>query len=122
MRVFKWTPSFHVDREPSVVPVWFQVPKLPLHLFHKETLFQIAEVVGVPLLVDAATLAVSRPSVARVCVEVDLMKQRPSRVWIGTGQHDRFWQELVPENLPPYVPTASGRGTRRWVAMCCTQH
>ncbi|XP_027183870.1 uncharacterized protein LOC113782162 [Coffea eugenioides] len=102
MRVFKWTPSFHVDREPSVVLVWFQMPKLPLHLFHKETLFQIAEVVGVPLLVDAATLAVSRPSVARVCVEVDLMKQRPSRVWIGTGQHDGFWQELVPENLPPY--------------------
>nr|XP_027066014.1 uncharacterized protein LOC113691883 [Coffea arabica] len=87
MRVFKWTPSFHVDREPSVVPVWFQVPKLPLHLFHKETLFQIAEMVGVPLLVDAATLAVSRPSVARVCVEVDLMKQRPSRGHTEVGCH-----------------------------------
>mgnify|MGYP004722571369 FL=1 len=80
MRVFKWSLAFHVDREPSVVPVWFQLPKLPLHFFHKEALFQVAEVVGVPLLVDAVTMAVSRPSVARVCVEVDLLKPRHSRI------------------------------------------
>ena len=90
------------DRELSVVPMWFQLPKLPLHLFHRETLFQVAEVVGVPLLVDAATMAISRPSVARVCVEMDLMMPRPSRVWIGNGTHEGFWQELVPENLPSY--------------------
>lgn len=45
-----------------MVPVWFQLPKLPLHFFHKEALFQIAGVVGIPLLVDAATMAVSRPN------------------------------------------------------------
>ncbi|XP_071939135.1 uncharacterized protein [Coffea arabica] len=80
MRVFKWSPAFHVDREPSVVPMWFQLPKLPLHLFHKEALFQVVGVLGIPLLIDAATVAVSRPSVARVCVEVDLLKPRPSRI------------------------------------------
>ena len=80
MRVFKWSLAFHVDREPSVVPVWFQLPKLPLHLFHKEALFQVAEVVGVPLLVDVVTMAVSRPSVAKVCVEVDLLKPRHLRI------------------------------------------
>ena len=39
MRIFKWSPAFHVDREPSVVPIWFQLHKLPLHYFHKEAIF-----------------------------------------------------------------------------------
>ncbi|XP_027069890.2 uncharacterized protein [Coffea arabica] len=102
MRVFKWTTDFHVDRESSVVPLWLQLPKLPLHFFNKEVIFQIASMVGNPLLVDAATLAVSRPSVARVCVEMDLLRSTPSRVWIGNGNHAGFWQELVVENLPRY--------------------
>ena len=102
MRVFKWTTDFHVDRESSVVPLWLQLPKLPLHFFNKQVIFQIASMVGNPLLVDAATLAVSRPSVARVCVEMDLLRSTPSRVWIGNGNHAGFWQELVVENLPRY--------------------
>ncbi|XP_027169406.1 uncharacterized protein LOC113769130 [Coffea eugenioides] len=69
MRVFKWTTDFHVDRESSVVPLWFQLPKLPLHFFNKEVIFQIASMVGNPLLVDVATLAVSRSSVSRLVVE-----------------------------------------------------
>ncbi|XP_071939955.1 uncharacterized protein [Coffea arabica] len=102
MRVFKWTTDFHVDRESSVVPLWLQLPKLPLHFFNKEVIFQIASMVGNPLLVDTATLAVSRPSVARVCVEMDLLRSTPSLVWIGNGNHTGFWQELVVENLPRY--------------------
>ena len=69
MRVFTWTTAFHVDRESSIIPLWLQLPKLPLYFFNKEVLFQIASIVGNPLLVDAATLAVSRPSVQRVYVE-----------------------------------------------------
>ncbi|XP_071924868.1 uncharacterized protein [Coffea arabica] len=102
MRIFKWTPGFHVDRESPIVPLWFQLPKLPLHFFHKEVLFQIMSCVGVPLLVDATTLTVSRPSVAHVCVKVDLLRTLPSRVWIGNGDSAGFWQELVVENLPQY--------------------
>ena len=80
MRVFKWTTSFHVDKEPSLVPVWFSLPKLLLHLFHKECLFHVVSLLGRPLFMDAATRSLSRPSVARVCVEVDQVKPLPSRV------------------------------------------
>ena len=82
--------------------MWFQLPKLPLHFFDKEVSFQIVLVLGAPLLVDAATLAVSRPSVARVCMEVDLLKPRPSWVWIGNGTLEGFWQELIAENPHKY--------------------
>ncbi|XP_027158576.1 uncharacterized protein LOC113760210 [Coffea eugenioides] len=102
MRVFKWSPAFHVDKEPSVVPVWFKLPKLPLHYFNKECLFQIVNVLGSPLFVDAATMAASRPSVARVCVEIDLLKPLTLRVWIGNGDHEGFWQALILENMPKY--------------------
>ena len=37
-----------------------------------------------------------------VCIEVDLMKDLPNRVWIAFGDRIGFWQELIPENLPRY--------------------
>ena len=89
MRVLKWSIDFHVDRETSVVPVWFSLPKLPVHLFHKECLFSIVACLGHPLCVDAATARGSRPNVARVCVEVDLMKSLSGRVWIAFGSWRR---------------------------------
>ena len=55
MRVFKWTSSFHVDKEPSIVPVWFSLPKLPVHFFKKECLIHIVSCLGKPLFRDAAT-------------------------------------------------------------------
>nr|XP_027103110.1 uncharacterized protein LOC113724399 [Coffea arabica] len=102
MKLFKWTRSFHVDRDPSVVPVRVSLPKLPIHLFNQECLFQIVATFGVPLYVDAATAALSRPSMARVCVEVDLLKPLVSRVWIGNGGQEGFWQNLDIEHLPAY--------------------
>ena len=102
MRVFKWSIDFHVDRESSLVPVWFALPKLPIHLFHKECLFAIVACLGRPLCVDSATAHGSSPCVARVCVEVDLQKKLPHRVWISIGERLGFWQPLVSENLPRY--------------------
>nr|XP_027070434.1 uncharacterized protein LOC113695508 [Coffea arabica] len=102
MRVFKWTSKFHVNRESSLAPVWFRLPKLPIHLFAKPCLFHLVSCLGTPLFVDAATSSFSRPNVARVCVEVDLLKSIPSRVWVDMGDGDGFWQVLIPENLPNY--------------------
>ncbi|XP_027184115.1 uncharacterized protein LOC113782422 [Coffea eugenioides] len=102
MRVFKWTSFFHVDRESSPVLVWFGLPKLPVHLFEKQCLFQIVSCLGRPLFIDSATAAMTRPSVARVCIEVDLLKELPPRVWIQVGEGHGFWQPLIPENLPKY--------------------
>ncbi|XP_027181956.1 uncharacterized protein LOC113780347 [Coffea eugenioides] len=102
MRVFKWSTSFHVDKESSLVPVWFNLPKLPVHLFDKKCLFQIVSCLGRPLFIDGATAGLSRPSVARVCVEIDLLKILPSHVWIQLGEDHGFWQSLNPESVPKY--------------------
>ena len=103
MRTFRWSPNFHVGREYSLVSVWFSFPNLPIHLFDKNCLFSIANAFGNLLFVDAATASLIRPSVARICVEVDLLRLLPEKFWIGMeGSPDGFWQRIVPENLPKY--------------------
>ncbi|XP_027158250.1 uncharacterized protein LOC113759869 [Coffea eugenioides] len=82
MRVFKWTPSFHVDKESSLA--------------------SIVSCLGRPLFIDAATVALSHPSVARVCVKIDLLKELPPRVWLQLGEDHGFWQPLQPESMPKY--------------------
>lgn len=103
MRVFKWTPDFHVQRESSLVPIWFNFPKLPIHFFNSQALGFLASLFGTPLRLDAATKALKRPSVARIQVEIDVTKPPPSRVWIGTGENQGFWQKVeADEDIPLY--------------------
>lgn len=57
-----------------------------------------------PLFMDSATTSLSRPSVAHVCVEIDLLKPLLKRVWVGvvTNKAEGFWQTLKAEGLPAY--------------------
>ncbi|XP_027151938.1 uncharacterized protein LOC113751992 [Coffea eugenioides] len=68
--------EFHVKKESALVPVWASLPALPVHYFDKHSLFSILAPVGKPLFLDSATAAGMRPSVARVCVEAQVVKQR----------------------------------------------
>src|SRR4051812_5061445 len=102
MRFFKWSPDFRLDVEFSVVPVWISLPNLPLFLFNKPALFNIGSLLGKPLTLDAPTADLSRPSVARVCVEVDLLKRLPPRLWLDCEAVDGFWQEVIYEKIPQY--------------------
>lgn len=52
---------------------------------------------------DAATADLPRPSVARICVELDLLKKLPRRIWLECGNSIHgFRQEIVYEELPNY--------------------
>ncbi|XP_071906094.1 uncharacterized protein [Coffea arabica] len=109
MRVFKWSPDFTVSSESSRAPVWIALEHLPIHFFDKASLFSIASTIGNPLQIDAATASLARPSVARLCVDLDISKELPARVWIGTGSHG-FWQRVLYENLPLYCLLCSRQG------------
>ncbi|XP_068659390.1 uncharacterized protein [Aristolochia californica] len=103
MKVFKWSPFFRTsDREePSLAAVWVSFHSLPVVLFQEEFLFKIAGLVGKVLAMDGATRKMTRTNVARVCVEVDLLKELPKRLWIGFGKRG-FGQEITYENMPSY--------------------
>lgn len=101
MRVLKWTSDFSVIEKPLVVNVWVSLEHLSLYLFARGPLFSIGRLIGHPMKIDAATLSLSRPSVARVCVEVALRQPLPSRLWIGRSDGG-FWQPIAYDNLPEY--------------------
>lgn len=109
MRVLKWTPMFHVEQEPPIAPVWVSFERLPFFMFSKGPLFSIARLIGKPLKLDAATESLARPSVARVCIELDLLKPLPRRIFIGQGEAG-FWQAVEYDNLPSYCSGCSRFG------------
>src|SRR4051812_9337647 len=102
MRSFKWTPDFKLDVESSIAPVWISFPNLPLFLFNRPALFNIASLLGKPLTLDTPTADLSCPNVARVCVEVDLLKRLHTRIWLDCEEVDGFWKEVIYEKLPQY--------------------
>ncbi|GAV76180.1 DUF4283 domain-containing protein/zf-CCHC_4 domain-containing protein [Cephalotus follicularis] len=86
LRVFKWSPDFIADVESSRATVWICFPYLPIHFFFsKASLLSIASAIGVPLKLDAATVGLSRPNLARVC-----------------GDEKGFWQSVEFESIPKY--------------------
>ncbi|KAL3524665.1 hypothetical protein ACH5RR_013037 [Cinchona calisaya] len=88
------------------MPMWISFDQLPLCLFRKSSLFSFAKAVGTPLKIDIATATMSRPSVVRVCVEVDVSKPLPLRVRIKLERMGR-WQPTTYENLPAYYTKCS---------------
>lgn len=102
MKVFKWTTDFRPEVESPIVPVWIALEGLPAHLQDKRAIYSIAQSVGSPLKVDTSTLTLNRPSVARVCVELDVSKPFPENIWINHGSLGGFAQPVHYEYIPPY--------------------
>lgn len=100
IRTFRWSPDFMLEIKSSIVPVWVSLPNLPLFLFNKNGLLSIGSLLGKSLTLDAATADLSRPSVARLCEEVDLLKRLPQKVCLDCESMDGFWQDVIYEKLP----------------------
>ncbi|KAL0912109.1 hypothetical protein M5K25_018059 [Dendrobium thyrsiflorum] len=101
MRLIKWSPSFDVDVESPVVPIWVSFPNLRPHLFSPRIIQGLGSIIVRPLKIDQATSVGSRPSVARILVELDVSKQHPDKVWVGPDNLG-YVQSVVLENVPPY--------------------
>ncbi|XP_028552313.1 uncharacterized protein LOC114580043 [Dendrobium catenatum] len=84
MKVLKWTPFFDIHEESPIVPVWISFPNLRLHFFNPQVLHALGSVFGRPLQTDQATASRTRPSVARVLVEVDISKKFAKEIWVGS--------------------------------------
>ncbi|CAI9102639.1 OLC1v1000938C1 [Oldenlandia corymbosa var. corymbosa] len=99
VRILKWTPGFRFEEDPPVVPIWVSLFDLPIEYMHPEVIYSMATALGQPLKVDTPTLNMTRPSVARFCVGVDLTKELVKSVKIGKKgrKHEQFFTfEHVP--------------------------
>ncbi|PKU80092.1 hypothetical protein MA16_Dca021719 [Dendrobium catenatum] len=80
MKLSKWSPFVEISEESPIVPVWVLFPGLRPHFFSSRILHGLGSLFGRPLKVDSATAVGSRPSVARILVELDITKRYPNKV------------------------------------------
>ncbi|KAG8383212.1 hypothetical protein BUALT_Bualt05G0161000 [Buddleja alternifolia] len=109
MRVLKWTSEFDPNEESPIMPIWIKVFGLKPHWFHRQFLFHVASLIGKPLKLDEATTEIDNPSVARICVEVNVIKKLQSEIPIQVEENTRFLK-IQYEGIPEYCKICRHRG------------
>ncbi|KAG5586096.1 hypothetical protein H5410_046530 [Solanum commersonii] len=90
-------------------------PAIFVHFYDKETLFSLASAVGKPVQLDLATINKTRPSCARVKVQVDLIENLPEWVEIkviSSGKQSTRIEKIKIQHdlLPKYCRTCKLQG------------
>ncbi|KAH0706313.1 hypothetical protein KY285_012270 [Solanum tuberosum] len=80
MSPFIYDANFKASEETTKVTTWISFLDLLPTFFVNEVLFSLAAVVGKPLQLDLATINKTRPSCARVKVQMDLLDEKPEVV------------------------------------------
>ncbi|KAH0696108.1 hypothetical protein KY290_015812 [Solanum tuberosum] len=119
-----WDPMFNSEEETSTAIAWISFPSLPPNFFGKEVVFSLSVAVGKPLQVDMATRNQTRPSCARVKVEVDLLREFPKCIKIGIkGSNEEIlekWIRIKYDYVPKYCKTCMIRGHNE--EQCYVEH
>ncbi|KAH0726124.1 hypothetical protein KY284_001989 [Solanum tuberosum] len=102
-------------KETSRALAWLSLPGLPISLFTRKSLLSIALAAGRPIAIDKATQVRSRPSTARVKVELDLLDKHPKRIKLQYLDEEsskilEHFQEIVYDNLPLYRTNCKHQG------------
>ncbi|KAH0769972.1 hypothetical protein KY290_013953 [Solanum tuberosum] len=94
MKIQKWTTKFKPEEETTLTSVWINLPDLPWHFYKWDALCRIVSPIGTPIVMDKVTLSKTRPTMAKVRVEIDLTKTRVHEVAVeirnSTGDMEVF--------------------------------
>ncbi|XP_075083562.1 uncharacterized protein LOC142167296 [Nicotiana tabacum] len=115
MRCTKWNPWWTPDEETPFAIAWISFPELPPNFFGKEYVFSLARAVGNPLHIDLATQNGTRPSCAKVKVEVNLLSKFPHRIKIveeadESGPEEFKWIRIKYDYVPKYCKPCKKHG------------
>ncbi|OIT02434.1 hypothetical protein A4A49_28080 [Nicotiana attenuata] len=107
MKVIRWTPDFSPECETTISPVWILIHQLPWHLFRWDTLSRMVSSIGNAMAPDMATYSKSRGNVAKLKVEINLLKPRQDQIWLGfkrldSNEEDGYWLYIEYEGAPSY--------------------
>lgn len=84
------------------VPIWIRLPNLKLYYYTTEGLSKFGSFIGRPLYTDQLTASQSRLAFARICVEIKLTAERPTKIPFITEFGKLEYQTIEYE----WVPTA----------------
>ncbi|XP_020673072.1 uncharacterized protein LOC110092747 [Dendrobium catenatum] len=78
----KWSSDFVPKHEefPSI-PLWVKIMNLPLSLWTPEGISKLASCIGIPFAVDALTMAKTRLTFARECVQITSSSPLPEEIF-----------------------------------------
>ncbi|OIT37532.1 hypothetical protein A4A49_08200 [Nicotiana attenuata] len=79
----KWSPDFKPEEDLPIALVWVLLPGLPFYMHTWNYVKQVVSTIGTPLEMDLAIRGRTRPSMAKVRVEIDLLKDQPNSVYVG---------------------------------------
>lgn len=106
MWLSRWTPDFTPEEDSPITLVWVLLPKLLFHLHTWHYVKQILSPIGTPLGMDVATKGMTRPSMAKVRVEIDLTKPRLDHIFVGqrnaANPLQGHEQKIEYEGVPKY--------------------
>lgn len=88
----------HESYDAVIAPVWIALPMLPESCWFLEFLMVIRECISRFICVDHPTTSMARPSMARICVKVDLSKDL--LIEISIKHKSIHWQKIVYQNMP----------------------
>ncbi|KAL0713574.1 hypothetical protein Bca4012_020552 [Brassica carinata] len=101
MVVTKWAPEAEEEKqEEESIPMWIHLCKVPLHMFSWEGLSLIASHVGFPVKLHQETLACLNFDVAKVFVNVDVLKTLPKEMSVS-----KEGKEFTVEFEYPWLPS-----------------
>ncbi|XP_070024832.1 uncharacterized protein [Nicotiana sylvestris] len=102
----KWSPDFKPEEDLPVASTWVLLPGFPFHMHDCRYIKKLLSSVGTPLVLDAATMGKTRSSMAKIHVEVDLLKPLPQSAFVGQEYDDSplkcYTQKLEYEGVPKY--------------------
>lgn len=115
MRCTKWSPWWKPEEEAPIAIDWISFLDLPPNFIGKEFVFYLARVVSIPLYVDMATQNCTRPSCAKVKVEVNLLANVPQGTKIieegdESGLEESKWIKIKYEYVPKYCISCKKQG------------
>ncbi|KAG5631507.1 hypothetical protein H5410_003224 [Solanum commersonii] len=87
MKLLKWTPNFKPEAKTTLAPVWVNLPDQRWHFFEWEALCRTVAPIGVPIITDKASFSKTRPTIAKIKVEVDLTKTMVTEIQIKVKGH-----------------------------------
>lgn len=86
-----------------VLPIWVTFPSIPLHLWSKSTLSEIASAVGRPVSTDKYITRKLRVSYAIVLIEIDVTQSQKKNISVTEVDGRKICQDVVYEWVPSFV-------------------
>ncbi|KAF6142556.1 hypothetical protein GIB67_039520, partial [Kingdonia uniflora] len=117
-KIARWTVNFDPKKNSPLAPVWIQFLGLMLHLQNNGIVEELAGLVGKYLITDTTTLSLSRPRTVRVCVEMNLMKELPTKVDLALYKSFIMKQSILYERLLRFCTHCVLQGHNK---ACCTK-